>query len=206
MVITVGREFGAGGSLVAARVAELLGWTLVDNDLVQRVAARADLPIKEVAEQEEWAPGFLQRLARVLTASAPPITTSEDTGQHEIEERRIVRTTEAIVRELAAEGRKVLVGHAAPVVLGQRANMLHVRLVAPKEFRVGIASQRMGLSTAEAQHLVEQKDAARIRYHQLYYQRDARDPLNYDLVINTGRTGFEGAADIIVARARAMGW
>lgn len=206
MVITISREFGAGGSIVAKAVADALGWRVVDNEFVERVAARAGMPQETVAEQEEWAPGFLQRLARVLTASAPPLLTPEESGQHEMEEARIVRETEAIVRELALEGRKVLVGRAAPVVLGQSENALHVRLVAPKAFRVEVAAERLGIAPAQALRLLEEKDASRLRYHQKYYQRDARDPLNYDLVINTGRTGFTPAARLIVERARQLGW
>ena len=51
MIITISRQFGAGGSEVARRVAEALDWRLVDNDLVDRVAERAGLPPEEVAQR-----------------------------------------------------------------------------------------------------------------------------------------------------------
>lgn len=206
MVITVTREYGAGGSAIAQRVAERLGWQLVDGDLVERVALRAGLPPEEVAEKEEWAPGFLERLARVLTASAPPIVAPEDTGAHEMEEARLVRVTETVVRELAVEGRKVLVGRAAPAVIGQDLGAFHVRVVAPKAWRLRAAAARLLVSDADAQRILEETDGKRARYHKLYYNRDWKDPVHYDLTINTARTGLEGAVEIIVGRARALGW
>jgi hypothetical protein len=52
MLITISRQFGAGGSAVAAKVADALGWRVVDNELVERVAARRGSP-EDVATREE---------------------------------------------------------------------------------------------------------------------------------------------------------
>ena len=60
MLITISREFGAGGSLVAAHAARALGWRLVDNDFVTQVAARAGLPKATVAAREERVPAAVE--------------------------------------------------------------------------------------------------------------------------------------------------
>ena len=62
MIITISREMGANASLVATRVGAALGWRVVDNEIVERVAVRSGLSPAEVAEKEERAPGFLDRL------------------------------------------------------------------------------------------------------------------------------------------------
>ena len=49
-VITVSRQYGSGGSVIAKMVADRLDWTIVDNDFVDRVAERVGLPPEEVAE------------------------------------------------------------------------------------------------------------------------------------------------------------
>ena len=65
MIITISRQFGAGGSEIARRVAGALGWRVVDNELIGRVAKGAGLPPEEVAQREERAPSFIERLARL---------------------------------------------------------------------------------------------------------------------------------------------
>ena len=207
MLITVSREFGAGGSLVAAHAARALGWRLVDNDFVARVAARAGLPESTVALRDERAPGFREWLLRALSRAAPelfsPATASPPA---ELEEAALVRVTESVVADLAAEGRVVLVGRAAPAVLERKESALHVRVVAPKADRVRAVMARHSLGPADAQKLMEETDRHRQRYHRDYYDRDWADPTHFHLVLNTGLLGYEGAGEVIVDRAVRMGW
>jgi cytidylate kinase len=206
MLITISRQFAAGGSQVASLVAETLGWRLVDNDLVDRVAERAGVSREEVAALEERAPTFIERLARLTALELPELFLPTAEAIQEFGEGHLVKITRALVEELAAEGRCVVVGRASAAVLARAADTLHVRLVAPLEFRVRIATQRLGVAPADAPRIVEERDANRARYHREYYDRDSSDPVHYDMVLNTGRLGFEGAAQVIVARARSLGW
>lgn len=206
MVITISREFGAGGSLVAGRVAHALGWTLVDNDFVRRIAEKAGCAPEDVAAHDERAPGFLERLGRVLALAAPQLANAEVGEPADIVEERVVRVTELVVRELAAEGRVVLVGRAAPAVLAWTEGTLHVRLVAPIPFRIRTAAERAGLTEAAAAIQLKETDAQRARYHSRWYHRNWAEASHYDLVINTARSGFDGAAEVIIARARALGF
>jgi len=204
MLITISRQFGAGGSAVAQRVATELGWSLVDNEFVEQVAQRAGLPPQEVAEREERVLSFLDRLSLTLASSAPELFPPETGTAEDKDEVKVTRMTERLVAELAEEGRAVLVGRAAPAVLGQTGDALHVKLVAPVEFRLEQVCQRTPCDSEEAQERMERTDKNRARYHKKYYDRDWDDPANYDMVLNTGRLGFDGAVDVIVARAREL--
>lgn len=206
MVITISRQYGAGGSDVARRVAAALGWSVVDNELVEQVAQRAGIPMAEVAERDERAPGFVERLTRTLAAATPELFPPPEGTVADLDEATLVRITESVVGEMAGRGRVVLVGRAAPVVLGQQEDALHVKLVAPRPFRIHAASQRLGMDPAEVVKIVDDTDAMRARYHREYYDRDWADPLNYHMVLNTGALGLAGAAGVIVARAHALGW
>jgi CMP/dCMP kinase len=204
MLITISREYGAGGAEVARRVAEALGWRLVDNELVDRIAQRAGLSPEDVKDREERVPGFVERLARTLVAATPelfPPPQAEGTVP-KLQEADLVRITESVVAEVAAEGRVVLVGRAAAVVLAREREALHVRVVAPRESRIQVIAGRLGVSLAEAEKLVDETDKARASYHRQYYQRDSRDPVGYHMVLNTGALGIERAAEIIVAAVR----
>lgn len=203
MIITVSRQYAAGGSEIARTVAERLGWSLVDNRLVDEVAARAGLPRDEVAEREERAPGFIERLARTLATSVPEFVVPDGGVVPDLNEASLVRITEHVVEELAAEGKVVMVGRAAPAVLASHPEALHVRLVAPKEVRIARAVERLGVPPKQAERVLTETEEARRRYHLEYYGRDWTDPVNYHLTLNTSALGFEGTAEVIVARARA---
>ena len=62
-VITISRMFGSGGSEVAQRVATALGWSLLDNDIVDAIAERSGLTRAEVSAQDERVPSLVERLA-----------------------------------------------------------------------------------------------------------------------------------------------
>lgn len=207
MIITISRQYGAGGSEVARQVAETLGWEVVDNELVEEVAARAGLTREEVVEREERAPGFVERLTRTLVAANPGLFAPDAGTVAELAEEELVEITESVVSEMARRGKVVLVGRAAPAVLGEaRADAVHVKLVAPKDFRVRAVCVRFGIEPAAAAQQIEEMDAMRARYHRQYYQRDWADAVHYHMTLNTGLLGLAGATNLIVARARELGW
>ena len=76
----------------------------------------------------------------------------------------------------------------------------------PREDRVRLAMERMKLDRQAAEATVDEIDGNRARYHREYYGRVWLDATHYDLTLNTLRLGFDGAADAICARARALGW
>lgn len=204
MIITISRQFAAGGSEIARLVARRLGWSVVDNQLVDEVAIRAGLTRDEVAEREERAPGFVERLARTLATSVPEFVVPDGSPLPDLTEANLVRITERVVEDLAAAGRVVMVGRAAAAVLASRPEALHARVVAPRAVRIEHAIERLGLDPKQAEKVLDETDQNRARYHRQYYGRDWLDPVNYHVTLNTHALGFEGTVEVIVARARAM--
>lgn len=204
MIITISRELGAGGSEVARLVAETLGWRVVDNELVDQIAARTGLSPAEVRDREERAPGFLERLIRMLTKAAPEMLAPAAEHVPELEEAKLVKITATVVEEIAREGRVVLVGRAAPAVLSRDRDAIHLKIVAPKAARVEAVMRRTGVKRDEAAAGVESSDANRKRYHEQYYERDWNDASQYHLVINTAALGIEQAVATIVGRAKTL--
>lgn len=205
MLITISRQFGAGGSLVARLVAEQLGWSVIDNELVDEVARRIGRPAEEVAEREERVPSFVERLARALVAS-PEVPLVTATPLESLDEAELVKMTEVVVEEAAQQGRVVLVGRAASAVLARESGAIHVQLVAPRAFRIQVVADRSHLEPKAAEKQINDTDGQRARYHKQYYGREWSDPVNYHMVLNTGALGFDGAAAAIVARARSLRW
>lgn len=206
MLITISRQYASGGTQVAKLVAARLGWRLVGNSLIDEVAERAGVPPEEVQAREDRPPGFIERLARVASAQLPDLFLPAPTIGQPIGEGNLVRVTRSVVCEMAGEGPCVFVGRASAAVLAWREDALHARLVAGEEFRRRVAVEVMDVPERDAEAVVARRDANRIRYHREYYARDCDDPRHYDLVLNTERLGFAGAADLVVHRVRALGW
>src|SRR5207244_5953743 len=206
-VITVTRQYAAGGSDVARLVAAALDWTVIDNQFVDEVARRAGLAPEEVAERDERAPGLLEQLARTLAVGSPELfMTAPAVPRVEPDEAAIVKMTERVIAEAAAHGRIVLVGRGAQAVLAQRPDALHVYVVASKPWRMQLAVERLGVPAATVDKAVDEIDHRRDQYVKIYYGRARHDVVNYDLVVNAERLGLEGAAALIGAAARRRGW
>ena len=206
-VITITRQYASGGSEVARLVAGELGWDVIDNEFVDEVARRAGLPPDAVAQREERAPGLLERLARTLAAGSPEMfIATAGVPRVEPDEAAIVQLTERVIAEAAAQGRIVLVGRGAQAVLAQRPDALHAYVVAPKPWRMKHAVERLGVNPAEVEKVVDETDRQRDHYVKAYYRRHRQDVVNYDMVVNTGKLGIDGAAALVVAEARRRKW
>jgi cytidylate kinase len=101
------------------------------------------------------------------------------------------------IRKLVMKGNVIVVGRGGAIVTASLPRILHVRLVAPFDFRVQHFAGLYRVTNEEATHLVRERDEARRRYVQSYFNADVNDLSHYRLVINTQRNGFEGAAQII---------
>ena len=207
-VVTITRQYGAGGSRVAGLVAGALGWTVIDNEFISQVAERAGLTADEVAAREERAPSLGQRLVRALATASPEVFVPAAAEGGSPDEEALVRQAEHVIAEAAAHGRAVLVGRGAQAYLAtaRPAEALHAWVVAPRAVRIRVTMERLALGEKAAALEMDTTDADRDRYVEKWYGRRRQDPANYHLVLNTDWLGHEGAADLIVAAARARGW
>jgi cytidylate kinase len=214
-LVTITRQYASGGSDIGRLVAKALDWTLIDNEFVEQVARLAGLPAEEVAQREERAPGLLERMARALAVASPEMfmTSAGEGGggggapaHVEQDEATIVKMTERVIAEAAAEGRVVLVGRGAQAMLATRQNALHVYVIGSKPWRRKMAVERLGVDPAHVDRVVDETDKERDHYVKTYYGRDRHDLTNYDLVVNAETLGFDGAAALIVAEAKRRAW
>ena len=81
-----------------------------------------------------------------------------------------------------------------------------MRLAVSEAYRIRQAIERLGVAAADAQRVLETTDRNRERCHREFYGRDWSDPVLYHMVLNTELLGVDGAARLIEARARDLGW
>lgn len=203
-IITISRMYGSGGSEVAARVAEQLGWSLLDNAFVDAVAERLGVSASEIQAREERTPSLVERLASALAVASPEIL-PPPTEQVPPSEERLADVTRRIIEEAVARGNAVLVGRGAQSVLARRAGVLHVFCYAPRDALARRVADRLRLSIAEAEKKVDEINKQREQYVRTAFKRSWRAHDNYHLAINTEWLGIEGTAQLIISAAQRMG-
>ena len=200
-LITVSRMVGAGGAALAARVAAMLGWQLVDNGLVDSVAERLGVPVAEVVEREEKVPTLAQRLADALALGAPEVLTRRPTSLPPSEER-ILEVTANVIEEAVAAGPTVVVGRGAQWVLGEREDSLHVFCYAARAELAARIARRLSLSLKDAEKYVIESNMLWVLFVCSLWFRSWLAHENYHLCLNTGWLGIDRAAAIVVQVAR----
>ncbi|MEX2179052.1 MAG: cytidylate kinase-like family protein [Gemmatimonadaceae bacterium] len=203
MIITISRMFGSGGSDVAAKVSRALGWTLLDNAVVDEVADRLGISRSEVSSLEERVPSLAERIASSLAMSAPELAVPvADAPMMDTAETRVVGVTRRVMDEAIQQGNAVLVGRGAQSMLADRPDALHVFCYAPKAFLVQYAIANRGVNAATAAQEVDKMNKQREQYVKRHWGRDWRSFDNYHLCIDTGRLGIDMAAQLVVRVAR----
>jgi cytidylate kinase len=194
-LITIAREYGAGGSELGRALAERLGWPVLDQDLPRRVAERLRLEPAVVEAMDEHPPSLLARFTSAMLVCPPESPLFVDTS--------VVLSPDVVADAVRAEvlaaagAPAIVVGHGGMCILRDRPHTLHVRLVAPIADRIRRISAREALDPRTAPAALRKMDDDRNAYIRRYHQTDWRDPLHYDLIVNTGRLAIAELARTI---------
>ena len=199
--LTISRLYGSGGSEVAALVAKKLDWSLLDNAVVDAVAARMGLTVAEVRDREERVPSLVERLTSAMAMGSQEWASPIAEAKRPTDEQ-LIEVTRHIIEEAIARGPLVVVGRGTQEMLAERDDTLHVFCYAPRKALIARTMKREGASVEEATRLVDNTNKERDQWVRLHWERDRRAHENYDLSVNTERLGIEGAADLIVSAAK----
>ncbi|MFN8571612.1 MAG: cytidylate kinase-like family protein [Gemmatimonadaceae bacterium] len=205
-VITISRLFGSGGSEVAAGVATALGWTLLDNGMVDRVAASLHATPAHVQAIEERTPTLAERIADTLAFGSSEVVSAPLHASLPPTESRLLEVTKAVIDEAVARGPLVVVGRGAQSCLADRADALHAFCYAPHDALVARIAAREHLSAPAARERVHEVNRQREQFVRRNWHRELRDATHYDVCLNTASLGIPGAIEAIVHAARHRGW
>lgn len=207
-VVTISASYGAGGSVVGPRVADVLGVPFVDRALPAAVARELRVPLAEALAHDERREHGLGRLFAAFARTPYAVLGATDTLPPAIPiatEEEFVAETERVIRALAeGGGGAVVLGRAAASVLGDRPGCLHVRLGGPVARRVEQVVRLEGIEVEEARRVQVEVDAARRAYVRHFYRRDPEDPSLYHLGIDSTRVPLGVVVDLVVSAARAV--
>jgi cytidylate kinase len=180
-VITVSREPGSGGKLIAQGIADMLGLDLFHQAVIHEMAQSAHVE---------------SRLLETLDEKG--LTVLEDWITSLVRERHLWPDEYAqhlmkVIVTIGKHGQAVLVGRGANFVLPPDKTF-RLRVVAPLEFRVANVARDFGVLAKEAKRRVIRTESDRKAFIRKYFNADITDPLNYDLVLNTEMLNIEAAA------------
>ena len=202
-LVTVSREFGAGGSDLARALGERLRWPVLDRSLVRQVADRLRLDPRHVEPLDEQPPSLLARFVASTLLMTPPELHVDVDLNTSLNPDSVAEAARAAILAAAQTPPLIVVGHGAQCLFHDRRGTLHVRLVAPIQCRIDRICKRETCNRGAAANVARRMDDARRAYVRRHYHVDVHDPLLYDVQINTGRVSIEEAADYLAALIHA---
>jgi cytidylate kinase len=183
--LCVSREAGAGGGALARLVGQRLGWKVYDEEIVEAIAHRMQVPIDEVRALDELAPSVVQDWLLPLR--------EEYYAPQEAYLDHLAKLIEAIGRA----GESILVGRGAGFML-PRETTLAIRVIAPLRDRASRLAERMGVSVRTARRAARDLDRRRTQFDRTMHRANSNDPHYFDLVLDTQSLGLEIAAEIVI--------
>ena len=188
-VITISREPGSGGRILAQKLAEKNGMDLFHQELLHEIAASAKvsrvflhtLDEKGLTVLEDWIASLVHR--RHLWP--------DQYQQHLMK----------VIATIGKHGNAVLVGRGANFILPPEGR-LRVRVISPLEIRIDHLVKEYGVSAADAKRRIIRTENERRAFIRKYFNADISSPTHYDLVVNTGTLELDTAVDTV---ARAAG-
>jgi cytidylate kinase len=184
-VITVSGEPGSKGSIVAEGIASRLEFDLFNRDIIKEIANSVKMSTTVIETLEE------ERLSGVEDFIALLV---RDQYLHP---DSYLEHLMKVVGTIGKHGRAVIVGRGANFILPSESRF-SVRVVAPREIRVKNIANMFSVSFEQAKQRVIRRESRRRAFIRHSFNADIRDPLNYDLTINTGKLGTASAVEAVI--------
>jgi len=219
-VITLSRELGSGGIAIAQDLVKRLSWKLIDKEVIVQAAQMAKCSESQIEkfdqEQFDRMKVFFSDLVFPMSGRGIvypfvsagymepywyPTPVTEPEG---IDETKYLQLTKTVIQNLADEGNVIIVGRGGCVLLKDRSDTLHLRIIAPLEQRIRRLMETTQMDEPSAKQILAKRDKASADYLKHFYHVDWADPLLYHLVINTGMGSLQDAVELILAKLKLL--
>lgn len=195
-VITISRQFGAGGITLGKMIAETLGYTFADSDILQRVAKEANVSTHWVESFEKEAGSKLSRMiSSMISKRWLDRVLADERGY--LDEQIYLDYLVLIIAQFADEGNVVILGRGSQYILNDHPDAVHIMLVNEFENRVKFMIDRYEMTRKKAERMVANEDRRRISLYKRLGKSDYENPQLYHMVLNMGRLDLETARDMV---------
>ncbi|MBW1803019.1 MAG: cytidylate kinase-like family protein [Deltaproteobacteria bacterium] len=195
-VITISRQFGAGGRTLGQMIAEELGYDFVDDVIIHEVAKKAKVSTRSVKSIERTAGGKLSKIFSGLISS-DYMDRMIGEGKGYIDEEIYVDILHEVIKDMAKRDHIVLMGRGGQYILQDDPNAFHILLVSDIESRIQFMQRYYDLSTSKAEKAVMHGEKRRANLYAKFGRQDYNRPQLYHLVLNMSKISMEKALKVV---------
>ncbi len=195
-VLTISRMFGTGANELGELIAQRLGYSFFNNQLIQMVAQQAKVSTDWVASMEKEAGGKFQKfLSTLVPKSLMEVILSSDHGLRD--EEIYTDMLSQVITKIADEGDAIILGRGSQFILKDRPDTYHLLLVADLENRIGYVQKRFELTKKQAVLAVAMEDKRRVNLYRKFGKVDYNQTDHYHLVFNMRNLNLADACDML---------
>jgi len=191
IVVTVSRDFGSLGKIVAKQLADRLKLRSCDREILQEVARRANVDEEVVRLLDE-------HVSKIKGHWWQQLLQKNEAFTHDEYYENLVKTVLSVTRTGG-----VIVGRGANLILGEK-RAFRVRIVGCLKKCAERVASRENIGIKAAMELVNEVNNERAEYIKKLYDSDIDDPCSYDIVLNSDRFNEQQMIELILdAMAKA---
>jgi cytidylate kinase len=199
-VITISRQFGAGGRTLGNNLANRLGYALVDEDIIEQTAQKANVSPEWIKSLEQEAGGSLQRyFSGLKSVRKSYLYKAVIDNRGYIDGHRYVELLYEIIPQIANKDNVIILGRGGQYILQNRPDTYHLLLVARHEDRIGFLCQHYDIDRNKAQQIVGHQDKIRTNLYRFFGKEDYNSPFLYHAVLNMSQLNQEQARNSITS-------
>ena len=189
-VISISRQFGAGGKTLGDMVAQKLGYTFLDDQIIQMIAVQAKVSPKWVKSVENEAGGTLSKF---ITGMGRKSFLQRISGEGYMDEEIYVDLLHKIILQIAVEDNVVILGRGGQYILRDFEKAFHVLLIADRHHRITFMETHYNFTQPQAERVVDRQEKRRMNLYKKFGKEDFDQPNLYHLVLNMSRLSLEEA-------------
>lgn len=185
LIITVGREFGSGGHIIAVKLAEHFGIQLLDSNILAEVAKKSNAREEYLKKYDESARNlFFSRTVNGFSNSPEEIIAQMQ--------------FDYIKQKSDAAESFVVIGRCADYILRENPALVRVFVLGDTEAKIKRTAEREGISEEKAKIRMEQADKRRKYFHNTHSENKWGDSRSYDITVNSSKLGLDSTAELLI--------
>ncbi|MCD8210618.1 MAG: cytidylate kinase-like family protein [Prevotella sp.] len=197
IIISIGRQIGSGGLVIAKKLAEDLGCKFYDKELLNLAAKESGFN-ESFFKQSDEETGFFKSFFHLNI----PFSTGSNPENNKLSQENLFHFQSEAIRNAAQEHSCVFVGRCADYVLRDFENVVTVFITADLKERAKRVSERHACTLEEALKIIELSEKRRSSYYNYYTGKIWGDSKSYDLCLSSSILGTLGTVEFIKAFAK----
>ena len=195
-VITIARQYGSGGRTVGKMLAEKLGVSFYDKQIIQMASDESGIDVKLFGQVEEGS-SVKASLFNKTGLYKGDLIAPDQKGF--VSDENIFNYQAKIIKEVAAEESCVIIGRCADFILKDNPDVVRLFFYAPKEDCIARVKTQNGGTEKEIIRKIEKTDKYRSDYYRYHTGKDWNDSRNYDFCLNTASMSYEKLVAVVKA-------